>query len=79
MPHSRINTYAEALADPQVEAMGWVQEIELPSGARTRTFGSPIRIDGRNLPISQRPPALGEHSREAMRQTVREADPILQP
>ena len=79
VPHSRINTYAEALADPQVEAMGWVQEIELPSGARTRTFGSPIRINGKNLPISQRPPALGEHSHDAMRQTVREADPILQP
>ena len=59
--------------------MGWVQEIELPSGARTRTFGSPIRINGKNLPISQRPPALGEHSHDAMRQTVREADPILQP
>ena len=79
VPHSRINSYAEALADPQVEAMGWVQELELPSGARTRTFASPIRINGRNLPISQRPPALGEHSHDAMRQTVREADPILQP
>ena len=79
VPHSRINSYADALADPQVEAMGWVQELELPSGARTRTFASPIRIDGRNLPISQRPPALGEHSQDAMRPTLREADPILQP
>ena len=79
VPHSRINSYAEALADPQVEAMGWVQELELPSGARTRTFASPIRIDGRNLPISQRPPALGEHTQDAMRPTLREADPILQP
>jgi formyl-CoA transferase len=79
VPHSRINSYAEALADPQVEAMGWVQEIELPSGARTRTFGSPIRIDGRNLPIARRPPALGEHSHEALRQTIRAADPILEP
>jgi len=79
VPHSRINNYAEALADPQVEAMGWVQDVELPSGAQTRTFGSPIRIDGRNLPISRRPPALGEHSQDAMRQTVRDSDPILQP
>jgi len=79
VPHSRINSYADALADPQVEAMGWVQELELPSGARTRTFASPIRIDGRNLPISQRPPALGEHTQDAMRPTLREADPILQP
>jgi crotonobetainyl-CoA:carnitine CoA-transferase CaiB-like acyl-CoA transferase len=77
VPHSRINTYAEALADPQVEEMGWVQEIDLPSGGRTRTFGSPIRIDGQNLPIYLRPPALGEHSQEAMRRPVRAADPIL--
>ena len=79
VPHSRINTYAEALADPQVEAMGWVQDIELPSGARTRTFGSPIRIDGENLPIYLRPPALGEHSQEAMRRGVPEPDPIPLP
>jgi crotonobetainyl-CoA:carnitine CoA-transferase CaiB-like acyl-CoA transferase len=78
VPHSRINSYAEALADPQVEAMGWVQEIELPSGAKTRTFGSPIRLDGENLPISLRPPALGEHSEDAMRRAARAADPILQ-
>jgi len=79
VPHSRINSYAEALADPQVEEMGWVQEMELPSGARTRTFGSPIRIDGENLPIYLRPPALGEHSQEVMRRPVREPDPILHP
>jgi len=78
VPHSRINSYAEALADPQVEAMGWVQEIELPSGAKTRTFGSPIRLDGENLPISLRPPALGEHSEDAMRRAARAADAILQ-
>jgi formyl-CoA transferase len=78
VPHSRINSYAEALADPQVEAMGWVQEIELPSGAKTRTFGSPIRLDGQNLPIFLRPPALGEHSEDAMRRAARAAGPILQ-
>jgi len=79
VPHSRINSYAEALADPQVEEMGWVQEMELPSGARTRTFGSPIRIDGENLPIYRRPPALGEHSGDVLRQPAPEPDPILHP
>ena len=77
VPHSRINSYAEALADPQVEAMGWVEALELPSGATTRTFGSPIRIDGENLPIYRRPPALGEHSHEAIQGVAREPDPIL--
>jgi len=79
VPHSRINSYAEALADPQVEEMGWVQALELPSGATTRTFGSPIRIDGQNLPITLRPPALGEHTDEAVQRAVREPDPILHP
>lgn len=64
VPHSRINNYAEALADPQVQEMGWVQEMELPSGLKTLTFGSPIRINGQNLPIYLRPPALGEHSED---------------
>lgn len=66
VPHSRINTYEEALADPQVEAMGWVRDIALPGGRLTRTFASPIRINGRSLPVYGAPPALGADS-EALR------------
>ena len=62
VPHSRINDYETALADPQVTHMEWVQDIELPGGARTRTFASPIRLDGQSLPISRPPPALGEYT-----------------
>ena len=70
VPHSRINDYAQALADPQVEHMGWVREIELPGGTRTRTFASPLRIDGQGLPVRSLPPALGAHSDE-VRQAAR--------
>ena len=66
VPCAPINDYAEALADPQVAAMGWVQELELPSGARARTFGNPIRMDGAAIPIGRRPPALGEHNGEVL-------------
>jgi formyl-CoA transferase len=66
VPCAPINDYAEALADPQVEAMGWVQELELPSGAKARTFGNPIRMDGAAIPIGRRPPALGEHNDEVL-------------
>lgn len=59
VPCGRINQYSEALADPQVEHMGWVREIELPTGRVTRTFASPLRIDGKPLPIYRAPPALG--------------------
>ena len=61
VPCSSINTYSQALADPQVAAMGWVQDIELPNGVKTRTFGSPIRINGQTPAIYRRPPALDEH------------------
>ncbi len=62
VPSTPINDYAAALDDPQVAHMGWVRELELPGAGATRTFASPLRLDGRNLPIRQRPPALGEHT-----------------
>lgn len=66
VPHSAINDYQSALADGQVDAMGWVQEITLPNGAVTRTFGSPLRLDGQTAQIRSRPPALGEHTGEIL-------------
>jgi len=64
VPHSRLNTYEQALADAQVAHMGWVRGIELPGGTKTRTFASPLRIDGKNLPVRSDPPALGAHTAE---------------
>jgi crotonobetainyl-CoA:carnitine CoA-transferase CaiB-like acyl-CoA transferase len=65
VPCAPINRYSEALADPQVAHYGWVQPLELPNGARTRTFGSPL---GRAAAIRRRPPALGEHTAEVLRE-----------
>lgn len=64
VPCAPINSYSDALADEQVEFMGWVQPLELPSGVVTRTFASPLRFDGQGQPIYRRPPALGEHNDE---------------
>lgn len=61
VPCSSINTYSQALDDPQVAFMGWIQDLELPNGVKTRTFASPIRIDGNAPEIYRRPPALDEH------------------
>lgn len=66
VPCSPINSYSEALTDPQVDYMGWVQEITLPNGKVTKTFGSPLRINGATLPISANPPGLGEHTEEVL-------------
>ena len=59
VPQGRINTYSQILADPQVQHMGWVEEMELPSGVKTKTFGMPVKISGTDLSKRREPPALG--------------------
>jgi crotonobetainyl-CoA:carnitine CoA-transferase CaiB-like acyl-CoA transferase len=66
VPSSPINTYSEALADPQVQHMGWVQDLTLPNGVVTTSFGSPLRLDDQAIPIRCGPPALGEHTDEVL-------------
>lgn len=66
VPCAPINAYSQVLDDAQVAHMGWVQPVELPNGVRTRTFGMPVRFDGRTSAIRQRPPALGEHNDEIL-------------
>ncbi len=68
VPHARINDYAAALGDHQVAHMQWVRDISLPGGTQTRTFASPLMMDGKAFPIRMNPPALGEHS-----ENIREA------
>lgn len=63
VPCSPINRYSDVLRDPQVEHMEWVQNIRLPgTDTETRTFVSPLRINGVGLPVRMAPPALGEHN-----------------
>ncbi|MGQ3300913.1 CaiB/BaiF CoA transferase family protein [Reyranella sp.] len=59
VPQGRINTYSQILADPQVQHMGWVEAMELPSGVKTKTFGSPVRISTTDISKRRDPPALG--------------------
>jgi len=66
VPCAPINTYSQALADPQVAHMGWVQPITLPGGARTRTVGSPLVSARERFRIYRNPPALGEHTEEVL-------------
>lgn len=58
VPCAPINSYSDILADPHTVEQNWVREIDLPTGGRTRTFASPIRINERNLPIRTGAPSL---------------------
>lgn len=66
VPQGRINTYSQILADPQVRHMGWVEEMELPSGVKTRTFGVPVKISGTDLRKRRDPPALGAATKSVL-------------
>ncbi|QHE88700.1 CaiB/BaiF CoA transferase family protein [Hydrogenophaga sp. BPS33] len=75
VPHSPINNYEQALEDPQVQAMDWVQPLTLPNGVQTQTFGSPLRINGQGAAVRSGPPALGEHTQEAVRRYGTQTQP----
>jgi crotonobetainyl-CoA:carnitine CoA-transferase CaiB-like acyl-CoA transferase len=64
VPCAPINTYSGALNDPQVQALGLVQSLELPGGTSTKTVVSPIRMDGVNAGVRLLPPELGAHTEE---------------
>lgn len=66
VPCAPIAAYSEALADPQVVHAGWIEALELPSGATTRTFGTPVHIDGVREAIRRPAPALGAHNEEIL-------------
>ncbi len=62
VPCVPINTYSAAVRDQQVEFMGWVEDLTLPNGVKTKTIGFPLRFDGAAPPIRLGPPKLGQHS-----------------
>jgi crotonobetainyl-CoA:carnitine CoA-transferase CaiB-like acyl-CoA transferase len=72
VPCSPINSYSEALADPQVEHMGWVQDMTLSNGVETKTFGPALRINNEAAGINRRPPELGEHTEEILAEIARD-------
>ena len=66
VPCTPINTYSQALADPQVAHMEWVKALRLPGDAQTRTFGSPLRMTDETFAVYRNPPALGEHTSQVL-------------
>ncbi len=74
VPCSPINSYSDALGDPQVEHMGWVQDLTLPNGRQTSTFGPPVRFDGETTAIDRPPPSLGQQNDEIVERVLADPD-----
>ncbi len=68
VPCSPINTYADVMSDPHVEAMNLVRPLRLPNGVETRTIAFPVAITGYQFAIHRDPPGLGAHNNEVARE-----------
>ena len=75
VPFAPIYNLAEALSDPQVEALGTVSELKHPTEGTVRSIHCPVLVDGhRPLPNMRPAPTMGEDT-EDIRREVLKRDP----
>ncbi len=66
IPCAPMNTFSQALADPQVRHRDMVVEVGHPNGGRTRAPGNPIKLS-RSEPATFDPaPTLGQHTDQVL-------------
>jgi crotonobetainyl-CoA:carnitine CoA-transferase CaiB-like acyl-CoA transferase len=68
VPAGPVNTLDEVLADPHTKARGSVGEFEHPVVGKFPALRLPLRYDGYDDPEIGRPPLLGEHTDEVLRE-----------
>ena len=67
VPFAPIHRLPEALADPQVQALGTALALEHPKEGRVVTINCPLLVDGaRPRARATAPPQLGEHTAEVL-------------
>ena len=68
VPCGPINTYAEAFADPQVQARQMAVETDHPTLGPSRAVAFPVKMPGAAPSAGRRAPLLGEHTEEVLRE-----------
>jgi crotonobetainyl-CoA:carnitine CoA-transferase CaiB-like acyl-CoA transferase len=64
----RVRGYDDVLADPQAEANGYLAEIDVPGFGPARVVTNVVHLGATpGGGIRRRPPLLGEHTEEIMR------------
>lgn len=66
VPAAPINDIAEAMSDPQVEALGLIQEVAHPVAGDVRMIGPMVEYGLTPAAIRRPPPGLGEHTDEVL-------------
>jgi crotonobetainyl-CoA:carnitine CoA-transferase CaiB-like acyl-CoA transferase len=71
VPAAPVRGLDEALIDPVLEERGLILDVAPPgSPAPIRVMGNPIRFDGRPFAARLAPPAVGQHTREVLGDTL---------
>jgi crotonobetainyl-CoA:carnitine CoA-transferase CaiB-like acyl-CoA transferase len=66
--HAPVNEYPDVERDPQVAWNRVIMEFDHPDAGRVRLLAHPVRYDGQAPQLRRRPPRLGEHTREVLRE-----------
>jgi crotonobetainyl-CoA:carnitine CoA-transferase CaiB-like acyl-CoA transferase len=71
----RVRTIPEALRDPQVEPRQMLMPLEEPEFHGFRVLGNPIKLSNHAPRLYRRPPRLGEHTEEVLREIAARTNP----
>lgn len=66
IPAGPVNSFAEAFADPQMQARGMLQHCDHPVEGRLPQIGFPVKFAGTPGAIDRPPPVLGQHTDEIL-------------
>ena len=70
IPIAPINTIDKALADPQTLSRNMVVEIDYGNNKKLKILGNPIKMSEVEQEVFKRPPYLGEHTEEILRELL---------
>lgn len=74
VPSGPVNTVAQALEDPRVQARHMVEEVGHPTLGPLRMIASPLKLESTPPAIRRHPPLLGEHTDEVLRDVLGSSD-----
>ncbi len=66
--YAPVNEYPDVEQDAQVKWNRVIMEFDHPDAGKVRVLAHPVRYDGQAPALRRRPPRLGEHTREVLRE-----------
>jgi formyl-CoA transferase len=70
VPSGRINSVAEALADPNTAARHMIETVQHPAIGELKLVGMPYKFSDTPAAVRRAPPTLGEHTEEILREEL---------